>query len=94
MPDLDGRETTRAIRSWELERGLQPVPVVAVTANTTELDRTECLHAGMDDYLCKPHTLPQLREKLRRILQLREARGVRATISLTPLSPFIPALWP
>ncbi len=50
------------------------MPIVAVTANTTGSDRAECLRVGMDDYLCKPHTTQQLREKLRWVAELHLAR--------------------
>ncbi len=70
MPEIDGCEATRIIRRWELDNGMRPVPIIAVTANTTERDRAACLQAGMNDYLSKPHTLVQLRGKLRRILDM------------------------
>jgi signal transduction histidine kinase/DNA-binding response OmpR family regulator len=64
MPDLDGYETTRAIRRWEAARGRRPVPIVAMTANTLEGDRERCLEAGMDDYVAKPVRLAALAEVL------------------------------
>ncbi len=83
MPEIDGREATRIIRRWELERGVQPVPIIAVTANSTEEDRLECIQAGMNDYLSKPHTLPQLRGKLRRIQEIRRRTLVTADLWIT-----------
>ncbi|MHA6287846.1 response regulator [Maricaulis sp. CAU 1757] len=49
MPGLDGPDLARAVR--KAGRGL---PLIAVTANTTEADRLLCLDAGMDDFLTKP----------------------------------------
>jgi HPt (histidine-containing phosphotransfer) domain-containing protein len=44
------------------------VPIVALTANALEGDRTRCLAAGMNDYLAKPYTRVQLETVVRRWL--------------------------
>ncbi len=54
MPEMDGREAARAIRAIEAERGLAPVPIVALTAHAMEGDRASILAAGIDHYLTKP----------------------------------------
>ncbi|HYC02039.1 MAG TPA: response regulator [Azospirillaceae bacterium] len=54
MPRMDGVEATRLIRTREAERGAEPVPIVALTANAMAGMREEYLAAGMDDFLAKP----------------------------------------
>lgn len=51
MPELSGLEVAEAIRRAPSGLGL---PLVALTANATESDRTACLAAGMDEFLTKP----------------------------------------
>jgi signal transduction histidine kinase/DNA-binding NarL/FixJ family response regulator len=54
MPEMDGYETTRRIRQWEVETKAVPLPIIAVTANALKGDRERCLLVGMNDYLPKP----------------------------------------
>jgi CheY-like chemotaxis protein len=56
MPEMDGLEATRLIRS---QSQIQPV-IVAMTANAMDSDREQCINAGMDDYLSKPIQLEQM----------------------------------
>jgi PAS domain S-box-containing protein len=65
MPDMDGFETTAAIRDHEKLSGGH-VPIIAVTAYAMKGDRERCLSAGMDGYLSKPVQLQELRQLLRR----------------------------
>ena len=51
MPDIDGLEATRRIRA---EAHMLAVPIIAMTANAMESDRTACLRAGMVDHVAKP----------------------------------------
>jgi CheY-like chemotaxis protein len=61
MPRLDGYQTTRRIRTLELER--QPL-IIALTAHAMVGEREKCLAAGMDNFLAKPISLGELREIL------------------------------
>ena len=59
MPGTDGLAAARAIRDAEFGTGTHTI-IVAMTAGALEDDRTTCLNAGMDDYLCKPVLLADL----------------------------------
>ena len=54
MPIMDGYETTRHIRAWELSNSLSYTPVIALTAHAMQDYRDKAMSAGMDDYLTKP----------------------------------------
>jgi signal transduction histidine kinase/CheY-like chemotaxis protein len=51
MPNMDGYEATRCIRSGDL---FNQIPIIALTANTMNSEREKCLEAGMNEYLTKP----------------------------------------
>jgi signal transduction histidine kinase/DNA-binding response OmpR family regulator len=54
MPELDGLEATRRIRSPESAVRNHRIPVIAMTARAMQGDRETCLAAGMDGYITKP----------------------------------------
>ena len=67
MPNMDGYEATRQIRLLD-DKEKASIPIVAVTANAFEEDRTVALEAGMDGHLAKPYDIPTMMEKLRELL--------------------------
>ncbi len=70
MPFMGGMEATELIRSWEMQEGIPPIPIIALTAHASMWllycvlacltfilvigDRERCLQAGMDDHITKP----------------------------------------
>ncbi|ARE40695.1 Signal transduction histidine kinase [Rhodovulum sp. P5] len=62
MPDMDGLEATRRIRA--LNRPLESMRIVALTASVLEEDRIRCREAGMDGFVSKPLSLAALRTTL------------------------------
>ncbi len=62
MPEMDGLEATRQIRSRWPER---PIQIVAMTANVAPDDVRQCLSSGMDAFLGKPILVEALAEVLR-----------------------------
>ena len=67
MPEMDGLEATRIIRSKEAQSG-DRLPIIAMTAHALKEDRDRCLEAGMDEYVTKPIRIGQLRETIDAVL--------------------------
>jgi len=53
MPEMDGMETTAAIRGREKNSG-RHIPILAMTAHAMRGDKERCLASGMDGYISKP----------------------------------------
>jgi CheY-like chemotaxis protein len=67
MPQMDGLEATRTIRSSD--KILNPeVPIIAMTANALKGDKEKCIEAGMNDYLAKPINAETIRTKIEKWL--------------------------
>jgi CheY-like chemotaxis protein len=62
MPEMDGLEATRQIRST-FAPDHQP-HIIAMTANAMQGDREVCLEAGMNDYVSKPIQVKELQAAL------------------------------
>jgi two-component system sensor histidine kinase/response regulator len=67
MPELDGYETTAAIR--QQESAVRQIPIIAMTAHALQGDRDKCLAAGMNDYVSKPINVEDLQVVLERWLE-------------------------
>lgn len=75
MPEMDGAEASRLIRS-EQRAGREPC-LIALTASATEADQERCRNAGMDGWLSKPVIVADLRAALHAALTGRQ-QGARA----------------
>jgi two-component system sensor histidine kinase/response regulator len=67
MPEMDGFETTAAIRHKEASTGAH-IPIIAMTAHALKGDQERCLDAGMDAYLSKPIRTAELFETIEAFL--------------------------
>jgi CheY-like chemotaxis protein len=67
MPEMDGFEATRRIRSLDIDRA-QTIPIMAMTANVFREDIEKCLAVGMNDHLGKPIDVDDLMKKLKQYL--------------------------
>ena len=76
LPDLDGVEVIRKIRSWS------NMPIIVISARSDDADKIEALDAGADDYLTKPFSVDELLARLR--VTLRRLNQAKAD---TPDSP-------
>ena len=59
LPDIDGVEVIRRIRSWSY------VPILVISARSEDSDKIDALDAGADDYLTKPFSVDELLARLR-----------------------------
>lgn len=78
MPGMDGFESTRRIRQFEAEHGMERTPIVAMTAHVFDRDKHKCLEAGMDDFIPKPFDPRQLETVLSRLIARPNIRAVGA----------------
>jgi two-component system KDP operon response regulator KdpE len=75
LPDGDGIELIRHVRSWS------PVPILILTARTQEPERLVAFEAGADDYITKPFSGMELIARVRAILRRVTVRD-RPTVLL------------
>ena len=59
LPDMDGVEVIRRIRSWS------QMPIIVISARSEDADKIAALDAGADDYLTKPFSVAELLARLR-----------------------------
>ena len=71
MPEMNGLDATRAIRSLE-DPGAATIPIVAMTADAFSENIAECLNAGMNGHIAKPVDIKLVIKEIRRIREGRE----------------------
>ena len=72
LPDMDGVEVIRKIRTWS------HMPIIVISARSEDTDKIEALDAGADDYLTKPFSVEELLARLRvtqRRLAIMQSEG-------------------
>ncbi|MBF0399077.1 MAG: response regulator, partial [Desulfobacterales bacterium] len=72
MPEMDGIETTKIIRTPTSRVLDHNVPIIAMTAHAMKEDRQICLDSGMNDYVSKPIKLEKLAEAIEKQLFKKE----------------------
>ena len=79
LPDMEGVDVIKAIREWSV------VPIIILSARSTEQHKVEALDAGADDYLTKPFGLGELLARIRVELRhsvsspLQDQKGIFTT---------------
>jgi len=69
MPEMDGYEATRRIRSLGFDRARE-IPIIAMTANVFKQDIERCLESGMNDHLGKPLDFENVVDMLHKYLNI------------------------
>ncbi|MBQ8180509.1 MAG: response regulator transcription factor [Ruminococcus sp.] len=81
LPDMDGVEIIRKIRTWS------DVPIIVISARSEDTDKIEALDSGADDYLTKPFSVDELLARIRvtqrRILGMQKTSSVFVNGDLT-----------
>lgn len=72
MPVMDGYSATLEIRKFEKENNLEPVSILALTANAFKQDKEKCLSVGMDDVIIKPIDMNDFINKLNRYIKIKQ----------------------
>src|SRR5580693_275953 len=76
LPDLDGTEVIRELRSWTT------VPVIVLSGRAGSDDKIGALDAGADDYVTKPFSMEELMARLRAALRRDSGRPVGLIYSI------------
>ena len=82
LPDEDGLEILRKLRQVPETRR---VPVIMVTAKTTEIDKVKGLDMGADDYITKPFGIMELISRVKAVLRRAGGTGEEKLIGIGQL---------
>ena len=75
LPDMDGWEVTRLLKSAESTKN---IPIIALTAHALVTDRQKAFETGCDDYDTKPVDFARLSEKISNLLARRSCHEAQA----------------
>jgi two-component system phosphate regulon response regulator PhoB len=75
LPEMDGLEVCKLLRS---EQATREIPIIVITAKTAEIDRVLALEFGADDYLTKPFSPRELTLRIRNLLRRRQVEAEKA----------------
>jgi len=79
LPVLSGTEVCRILRA---RPATASIPIIMLTAKTSESDRVTGLDLGADDYVTKPFSLRELSARVRALLRRRQAAAVPSTAAI------------
>lgn len=82
LPDEDGLEVLKKLRSTP---GTKKVPIILVTAKTTEIDKVKGLDMGADDYITKPFGVMELISRVKAVLRRSKGMEEEKNISLADI---------
>lgn len=68
LPDMDGQELLKKIRTFNLS-----IPIIVLSARTSDEDKVAALDNGADDYVTKPFSVPELEARIRYQLKRKKA---------------------
>lgn len=77
LPDMDGSEIIRSVRSWSR------MPIIVISARSAELDKAAALDMGADDYLTKPFGTVELLARIRTALRHTRTDGTSDALAMT-----------
>jgi PAS domain S-box-containing protein len=81
MPEMDGYDATKAIRSLPGE--VSQIPIIAMTAHAMSGDREKCLQIGMNDYLSKPLNIDEVLSVINKYIVASQSPSVNGKSSET-----------
>ena len=84
MPEMDGYQSTRALRELEKDYQLAHIPIIALTAHAVKDHLNKCIVSGMDDVITKPFNQQQITQLLRNNPQTQYLKSM----IFSPYEPF------
>lgn len=86
LPDIDGYEVARRIRS---DRRTHEIPIIFLTEKRERIDRLQGFEVGADDYITKPFDVQELRLRVRNALKRMSQGSLTNPVSGLPEGPLV-----